>query len=320
MMKPLTTPVGIFLLALSSFSHAAEDAIVSEEAIENITDNINESILTIWNDFLNHIPYMVGGIVVLFVVWLVSRLLENVLRRMLKNSNIRGSLQDLVLRLFNIVVWIFGLLFSAMVVFPGLTPAKALSALGLVSIAVGFAFKDIFENFFAGILLLWRYPFEKGDFIECEGITGKIEDINIRMTKIRLTSGELVVVPNSLLFKNPVNVLTDTEYRRMSIVTGVAYDEDVPASVDVIEQAVADCETVNTDKPIQVYPQAFGASSIDIEVTWWTESEPGDHRKSRAEVVTRIKAALDEAGIEIPFPYRTLTFKQKLPIENVDAA
>jgi len=104
-----------------------------------------------------------------------------------------------------------------MVLFPGLTLSRALRALGLVSIAVGLAFKDIFENSFAGILLLWRFPFENGDYIECEGLEGRVEEILIRMTKIGKTTGEAVVVPNSFLFKISVNVLTDRGSRRITI-------------------------------------------------------------------------------------------------------
>jgi small-conductance mechanosensitive channel len=191
--------------------------------------------------------------------------------------------------------------------------------MGLISIAVGFAFKDIFENFFAGILILWRYPFESGDFIECEDITGKVEEITIRTSMIRKTSGELVVVPNSFLFKNPVEVLTSQPQRRVTIIAGVAYGEDLSTAVDVIRQAVETCATVIKEQPVQIFPQGFGSSSIDIEVTWWTGSKPVDIRRSRGEVVTAVKRELDRAGIEIPFPYRTLTFKEALPlIHNSD--
>lgn len=134
------------------------------------------------------------------------------------------------------------------------------------------------------------------------------------MTQIRRPSGELVVMPNSTLFKNPVEVLTDRKKRRTSIITGVAYGENVAEAVTVIERAVKNCETVDQNKDVQIFPQAFGASSIDIEVAWWTGSTPLAVRRSRGEVVTVIKAALDEADIEIPFPYRTLTFKESLQV------
>ncbi|MGA6927001.1 MAG: mechanosensitive ion channel family protein, partial [Desulfosarcina sp.] len=211
-----------------------------------------------------------------------------------------------------------GILLSAMVVFPGLTPTKALSAMGIVSIAIGFAFKDIFENFFAGILLLWRFPFENGDFVECQEVMGQVEHISVRMTQVRHPSGELVVLPNSFLFKNPVRVLTARDKRRATITAGVAYGENVGDAVDVIQRAVKECESVSGVHPVQVFPKAFGESSIDIEVAWWSDPTPLGVRRSRGEVITAIKRELDAAGIEIPFPYRTLTANTPIRFSLVD--
>ena len=134
----------------------------------------------------------------------------------------------------------------------------------------------------------------------------------MRMSYIREASGELVVVPNSFLFKNPVTVLTNLSSRRVTVMTGVAYDVDVKQAIEVISNAVQSCKSLTEEKPVQVFPSGFGSSSIDIEVTWWTDPTPLDVRQSRAEVVVAIKEALDANDIEIPFPYRTLTFKEPL--------
>lgn len=287
-----------------------------EMSLEQVGDSIKQTVMGVWSDFVDHIPFLISGVVVILITWLVAYLVRRLGNRLFGRSHMRDSLKDLIIRLLVIAVWTFGLLLAAMVVFPGVTPAKALGALGLVSIAVGFAFKDIFENFFAGILLLWRFPFEKGDFIECEDIVGSVESIEIRMTQIRQTDGQLVVLPNSFLFKNPVNVLTDRDRRRVTIIAGVAYGEDASQAIDVIEKAVSACKSVDTNMPVQVFAKEFGASSVDIEVAWWTEPRPVDIRRSRSEVVLAIKRALDEAGIEIPFPYRTLTFKEPLTVQQ----
>ena len=274
--------------------------------------SIQQTLMALWADFLSHLPFLLAALVILALTWLVVMLFQRFSRKLLSRWRRRQSLRDLISRLIVITIWTIGILLAALVLFPGLTPARALGAMGLVSIAVGFAFKDIFENFFAGILILWRYPFERGDFIECQDIVGKVENISIRMSMIRKTTGELVVVPNSFLFKHPVEVLTDQAKRRVTIIAGVAYGENVASAVQVIQQTVEGCETVADDWPVQIFPQAFGASSIDIEVTWWTDPKPVDIRRSRAEVVTAVKQALDDADIEIPFPYRTLTFKEPL--------
>lgn len=289
--------------------------IVSIDSVEKL---LSRTMLDVWRDFISHLPFLISGLFILLFTWLLSFIITNISSRILKRSKLRRSLHDLLLRLISIAVWILGLLLAAMVVFPGLTPAKALGGLGIASIAVGFAFKEVFENFFAGILLLWRFPMEPGDYIECEGISGKIEDITVRMTTIRKVSGELIVVPNSFLFKNPLEIQTNIPKVRVGIIVGVAYGEDVSQAVSIIEPAVKSCETVAKDRPVQVFPHGFGSSSIDIEVVWWTDPDPVDIRRSRGEVITAIKKALDEEGIEIPFPYQTLTFKEPLQIHQIN--
>lgn len=309
--NPKASLVGALLILIVFKTESWADAPVPKD-VEQVASSIKDSILNVWADFVARIPYLIAGFFVLILAWITAAILTRVVQRVLRQSDLRGSLKKLIVRFVVIGVWILGLLLAAMVVFPGLTPSKALGALGIASVAIGFAFKDIFENFFAGILLLWRFPFEEGDFIKCQNIAGQVEDVSIRMTKIRLVSGELVVVPNSMLFKNPVEVITDQNKRRITIVTGIAYGEDVEHAVSVIDGALDSCQTVDKNKEIQIFPKEFGSSSIDIEVTWWTDPLPVDVRRSRAEVIAAIKKFLDDEAIEIPFPYRTLTFKEPL--------
>ncbi|TVM30080.1 mechanosensitive ion channel family protein [Oceanidesulfovibrio marinus] len=285
-----------------------------------VWEQIDKTLRSIWADFLNYLPFIIAGVVVLLVVVLFERIAIRVLHRSLSTSKLRGSLKQLIERMVSISLWGLGLLLTAMVVFPGLTPTRALGALGVVSIAVGFAFRDIFENFFAGFLILWQFPFEQGDYIECQGITGKVVDVTVRMTIIRTMDDELIIMPNATIFKNPLNVLTYERTRRVKLMTGIAYGEDVATAVQVIKNALKKCRTIDAAKPVQVFPHGFGSSSIDIEVTWWTGSKPLDVRRSRGEVVTAVKSALDQAGIEIPFPYRTLTFKHPLQVVQDEGA
>jgi len=263
-------------------------------------------------------PNLFAALVLILLTWGVSRLARYGFRRGLSRSSIRPSLRVAVVTLIGVVIWIAGLMIAAMVALPGLTPASLLAGLGIGSIAVGLAFKDIFENFLAGLLIMLRKPMRLNDFIECEGISGRVEQISIRDTFVRRTDGVLVLLPNAFLFKNPVRVLTDRDRRRQTITVGVAYGENIAESREVIEGALEGLETVDHNEPIQVFAEAFGASSIDFEVTWWTGSKPVDQRRSRDEVVDAIKVALDGAGIEIPFPYRTLTFAEPLPMRQVE--
>ena len=266
------------------------------------------------------IPQLAVAVFVIVLTTLISRLGKYILRRTLSRSKLRQSLKELFTLLLSILIWVLGLMIAAVIVFPGLTPASILAGLGIGSVAIGFAFKDVFENFLAGIIILFRREMRIGDFIECEDIEGFVSHIAIRESHIQQTDGQLVIVPNAILFKNPVTVRTHNDIRRTTIICGVAYDVDVDVARDVITQAVKSCDTVSqADKPVQVFAQEFADSSINFEVTWWTGSKPVAVRTSRDQVVAAVKRSLDDAGIEIPFPYRTLTFKEPLPLQQAKA-
>lgn len=267
--------------------------------------------------FWEHLPQFLAAIVFLLFTWLVANLVRYALGKIFSSARMRRSLIEVFQMIFSVLIWFMGVLIALTIAFPSITPAKALTALGLGSVAIGFAFKDIFENFLAGVLVLIREPFRLGDFVECEGVEGEVTEITMRDTRIRKTDGQVVVMPNGTLLKEPVHVLTNSELRRTTVICGVAYGEDVDKAREVITKAVRDVDTVRNDvRDVQIFAHGFGASSIDFEVTWWTGSRPIDIRQSRDQVVAAVKRALDDAGIEIPFPYRTLTFKEPFKVQQ----
>lgn len=268
---------------------------------------------------IQHSPNIAAAFVLLLVTWLVAKLARRLTTKIMPSDAGRESLTLAIRKLITIAVWTGGIALAAVILFPSVKPSSMLAGLGLGSVAIGFAFKDIFENFFAGMLILFRQPFKINDHIEVDGIEGVVENITIRDTLVRQTDGQPVIIPNSVLFKNPVTVRTDKDVRRVTVMCGVAYGEDIDKAREVIREAVERVKSVKSDKPVQIFAQSFGASSIDFELTWWTGSKPLDIRTSRDEVVSSVKRALDDAGIEIPFPYQTLTFNEPLPVRQIAA-
>lgn len=267
-------------------------------------------ILDIGRGAIEILPQLFISLVILFITYALAKLAKHIAKSVLEKTRLRQSLANLMVLFSSLTIWLIGLMISAIIAFPDLTPTKMLAGLGIGSVAIGFAFKDIFENFLAGIIILIRREMRINDFVACEGYEGTVEAILVRETHIRKTDGELVILPNSMLFKNPLTIRTDLEERRTTIICGVGYGENVDEARSVIKQAVTACKTVITDtRPVQIFANEFADSSINFEVSWWTGSRPLDIRQSRDEVIASIKAALDKAGIEIPFPYRTLTFK-----------
>ncbi|MEO0530616.1 MAG: mechanosensitive ion channel family protein [Planctomycetota bacterium] len=283
---------------------------------DQMTEVVIESLGDMWTGLLARLPFIGIGFLALLATWVISRAAMWIARRVLLASRVRRSLRDLIMQLLSAVIWVIGLLVAIVIVFPGISPAKVLTGLGIGSVALGFAFKDIVENFLAGVLILWKFPFDPGDFIVCGDIDGTVEEVTIRMTEVRRTNGELVVLPNAKLFKEPVVVRTSKSVRRMTIPAGVAYEADVDEARRVITEAVEACETVDNDHPIEVFVDGLGASSVDFAVTWWCGAMPLEERASRDEVVGAVKKALDAAGIEIPWPQQVVSFKGPVAVDR----
>ncbi|MGE4306812.1 MAG: mechanosensitive ion channel family protein [Novosphingobium sp.] len=270
--------------------------------------------------FVQALPSLIIALVVLFATWVVARIAVSAVSRLTGRTTLRDDLKQLIDTLIRLVVWIFGVLIALTVAIPSFTPAGAFASLGVGALAIGFAFQDIFENFLAGVLIMLREKMNIGDTIECEGLLGKVEKITLRETHIRQFSGELTVVPNSMLFKNPVEIYTDQPLRRFDIVVGVSYDTDLSKAQPVIHSAVESIEAVDKEKGVVVFAQEFNSSSVDFLVQWWTNTVDQDLRQTKSEIVFAVKAALDDAGIEIPFPYVTNTFKEPLPVQKAPEA
>ena len=262
------------------------------------------------------LPNLAIALAVLLVTWIAAKFALRIANLLIGRTRLRPSLRNLVDTMVKLAIWLFGLMIALTILMPGLTPASLVAGLGIGAVAIGFAFQDIFENFLAGVLIMVREKMRIGDVIECEGITGKVEHITLRETHVRKLSGELTIVPNSILFKNPVEIFTDDLKRRHEVVAGVSYDTDLDQAAAVIRKAVESVEQVDKDLPIDVFAMEFNASSVDFNVRWWAGSTPRNMHESRDAVVRAIKRALDDAGIEIPFPYVTHTFKEALPIKG----
>ncbi len=283
----------------------------------NYIGTLRDQLQEMAKGFVETLPTLAIAIVILFVTWIIARFGARISDMIVGRTEIRASLKNLIDTVVKLGIWLIGLFIAAVVVMPDLTPASLLAGLGIGAVAIGFAFQDIFENFLAGVLIMVREKMRIGDVIECEGITGKVEHISLRETHVRKLSGELTVVPNSMLFKNAVEIFTDHEQRRHEVVCGVSYDTNLDHAADIIRRAVEGVDDVLASKGVDIFAQEFNSSSVDFLIRWWAGSTPRSGWESKDKVIRAVKAALDEAGIEIPFPYVTHTFKETVPVSQL---
>lgn len=280
-----------------------------------VKDGVQKNIVSVMdiitdyaNSALKVLPDLLTAVVVFVIFWFLAKAVRAVVSRIVRRTMDDQSLRSLFSSTAWIVVVLAGAFISAAIVFPGLDAGTLVSVLGLSSVAVGFAFKEIFQDFFSGVLILLRRPFRIGDqiVVGADGIDGHVEDIGFRHTTIKTYSNQLILVPNSRVFTNPITVRTALKRRRSAFFTGIAYDEDIEQGRKVIQQALDNCEHVHKEPSSGVYVSAHDASAITFEVLYWHDAPVMKERIAKDEVATKIKAALDEAGISIPFPQRTL--------------
>jgi small-conductance mechanosensitive channel len=269
---------------------------------------VKEILLGYANSFLEILPAIVIAIVVLLVFLILSRYVGQLVEKFATRFTDDRSLQSLFGTVTRVVAVVIGVFAAAAVIFPGLNAGTLVSVLGLSSVAVGFAFKDIFENFLAGILILSGRPFAIGDQIETNGYAGTVEHISIRNTLIRTFDGRRVVIPNSKIFQNPMTVNTAYETRRTTFITGVGYDVDIDTARQVILDAVNACECVLREPATQVLLMEHGSSSLNFHVRYWTRPTNNDIRLGQDVVASAIKYALDEHVMDMPYPHQVVQF------------
>ena len=207
------------------------------------------------------------------------------------------------------VVIFVGLLVALSVALPTFRPSDVVYVLGIGSVAIGFAFRDILQNFLAGILLLVTQPFRIGDQIVTGTHEGTVEDIQTRATFIRTYDGRRVVIPNAALFTDTVVVNTAFEHRRLEYDIGIGYSDDVDRARGVILETVRSTEGVLADPAPDVLLMDFASSAVNLRVRWWiAPPQRADALDARDKVLTAVKHQLTAHGIDLPFPTQQILF------------
>ena len=199
-------------------------------------------------------------------------------------------------------------LLACVVAFPGLRLGDIIATLGLSSVAIGFAFQDIFKNFLSGILILIQRPFRIDDQIVIGDYEGTVERIDIRTTKIRTYGGERVLVPNSEVYTSAIVVKTAYSKRRTDLAVGVDYNTSLPEAKQILQRTIERVEGVLNKPDPEIDLVGFGDSSIDFVVRYWTKPRQAQVRAAQTGAIIAIKKAFDAANIGIPYPIRTLYY------------
>ncbi len=259
------------------------------------------------NGFFLQIPNLIAAAVFLFLAYLVGKGLVSLIRTLAGRRD-RGDLGALLGSIAFGALMVMAVMIAAAIVFPSVKPASILGALGIGSVAIGFAFKDILQNLFAGLLLLIHRPYRRGDQIVVNDFEGTVEHIESRATLIKTYDGRRVVIPNFDLYTAPVIVNTAFPTRRDEIVIGVGYGDGPRRAAEIFLATVRKVEGVLEDPAPDVLPWELADNDVRLKVRWWTNSLRRDIVAVRSRVVQAVFEACVEAGIDIPFPTQVVLF------------
>ncbi|RSK38821.1 mechanosensitive ion channel family protein [Hymenobacter perfusus] len=257
--------------------------------------------------FILLLPNLLIALLILVVTFFAARLVRRLMGKVLPRMSAHATLNALVGTLAYVAVLLIGIFFTLEVLSLDKTVTSLLAGVGIIGLALGFAFQDLAANFISGIIIAVQRPFTVGDVIETDKYFGTIESINLRTLDLRQVTGELVRVPNRKVFESAVINYTVTTRRRVDLDCGVAYDSDLERVRDVVLGSLQGFPKLLTDRPPEVMFTGFGDSAITFTLRFWIPYQKQvDYVGAKSEAIMRIKRAFDEAGIVIPFPIRTL--------------
>ena len=255
------------------------------------------------------LPQLILGLVVFIAFVLLAVAVRWLVERFSQRYQYARNIGLVLGRLAQAVVLIFGLLVAATVVAPSFHTADLIKVLGIGGIAIGFAFRDILQNFLAGIILLLHEPFRLGDQIKIDEFEGTVEAIESRATLIKTYDSRRVVIPNAEVFTRSLTVNTAYESRRAEHIVGIGYGDDIGTAKRVILEALMNVEGVSPEPPPDALASELADSSIQILIRYWVAPPlQGKLLEVRDRVISAIKVALNEAAIDMPYPTSQILF------------
>ncbi len=284
----------------------------SGELVNKVEGWISALVLQLPNLVLATLIFLAGVVITRFM----RRGVKKTVARYSDNQTIVNLASNVTAVIFSVIL---GLIILSVFNLDGAVN-KFLATAGILGLAVGLALQDPLTNLFSGVLMSVRDMYNIGDIVETNGFFGTIQTISLRSTVIATPQGQRVTIPNKDVIQNPLINYSILGNRRLDLVCGVSYGEDL----EEVERIVLDCTTtidgVNTDKPIKCYFTGFGDSSIDLVLQVWTEyARQPDFLKFKSDAIKSIKKAFDKSDISIPFPIRTLDFgiKGGVPLKSM---
>ncbi|MCL6471931.1 MAG: mechanosensitive ion channel family protein [Firmicutes bacterium] len=262
----------------------------------------------LYSDFIEWLPILIEVLVVLIVFIIVARTVRRVVRKAMARTSTDGHVDILVAQIAYIGTLSVGIIVALSFVSTNLS--ALFTGLGVAGFAVGFAMKDILGNFLSGIILLIQRPFTIGDNVVIGDVEGTVTNIRIRDTQIETYDGRLIYIPNNALSTSNIINLTALPKRRVDVNVGISYAADIGTAMRVCLDAVRNIKGAVLEPAPEVLVTGFADSSVMLQVRVWVDWQEDGFLQIKSEAHKAVKEALDNAGIEIPYPVRTVYLRE----------
>lgn len=276
---------------------------------QNLKDIINK--LQGWLDSaIEMLPNLVLAILIIIAFNFIAKWVQKGTNKVLDRLSTHLEINRLLATMVRLGVLILGLFFALGVLDLDKTVTSLLAGVGIIGLALGFAFQDIAANFMSGIMLSVRTPFKVGDIIKTKDYEGVVQRIDLRITQIKLFTGQHVLIPNKDVLQNPITNYNIAGTRRIDLVCGISYGDDLDKVKEVALEAINALEyTINKEESSVLF-HSFGDSSINFTARYWVnfDDKKNDYLLGLDAGVRALKKAFDDNDIMIPFPIRTLDF------------
>lgn len=265
------------------------------------------AIVEFWNSHSESIVGIGYKALLCLVILFASTLVAKGVRRSIRKANDRfekldATLVPILCTTATYVIYIIGGVFILDIF--GVNTASIIALLGAAGLAVGFALKDTLSNIAAGIMLLFLRPFRTGDFIEFGSISGTVREINLFTSVLETFDGLYVASPNSVIWGSSIKNFTRNGKRRMDILVGIAYSDSVDDGLTVLQKIAANEPRFLMDPAPQVMVASMGESSVNLQLRGWAKVD--DYWDTFWDLNKQVKEEIEQAGLTIPFPQRSV--------------
>jgi small-conductance mechanosensitive channel len=273
-------------------------------------DKIVTRLYVYYNAFLKAIPRIALAILILVIGILVAGWLTTLIRQRLKKRAHDTLMSGFLAKAIKLVLLIAIFLLALNVAGLSGIATAIMATFGASALVIGFAFKDIAENFLAGIILAFNRPFSVNDTVQIENVFGRVKTMEFRYTKITTFDGRNVYIPNSDVLTKPVYNYTEDGFYRSDFVVGIAYENDIQKAKKIITSCFEESESVvNDDKHVSfVAEDELAASTVNLKVYFWvtTDDFKRGTLQTRGLLIQKVKTRLEENGFNLPAEIREL--------------